>query len=296
MTGNGSTQLVPFERPAAPPITLDEARRLGETLAASGYFQDAREVAQAAVKVLAGAELGGGGIIGPIAAMTGIHIVKNRVMVGSHIIATLIRNHPRYEYQVPEHTDEACTIEILDRGKVAGTSRFTIADAERAGLANRENWKANPKNMVFARAISNAAKWYCPDVLGGPVVYTPEELDADPTPEPTQPEVPAGVDPQTGEIVDTPDEGDDNRPLKPDEADRLLVVLREPPRLTAEDMRAALAAIGLTEVGDLEPAIRHLTVSQALALIEETTRVKALTGDQSDLPWNQEAAAAETAS
>ena len=28
--------------------------------------------------------------------------------------------------------------------------------------------------MLFARAISNGVKWYCPDVFGGPV-YVPEE-------------------------------------------------------------------------------------------------------------------------
>jgi hypothetical protein len=29
--------------------------------------------------------------------------------------------------------------------------------------------------MLFARAISNGVKWYCPDVFSGPV-YVPEEM------------------------------------------------------------------------------------------------------------------------
>lgn len=29
--------------------------------------------------------------------------------------------------------------------------------------------------MLFARAISNGVKWYCPDVFAGPV-YVPEEM------------------------------------------------------------------------------------------------------------------------
>jgi hypothetical protein len=29
--------------------------------------------------------------------------------------------------------------------------------------------------MLYARALSNGAKWYCPDVFGGPI-YTPDEL------------------------------------------------------------------------------------------------------------------------
>jgi hypothetical protein len=33
-----------------------------------------------------------------------------------------------------------------------------------------------PKNMFFARAISNGVKWFCPDVFSGPV-YTLEEME-----------------------------------------------------------------------------------------------------------------------
>jgi hypothetical protein len=29
--------------------------------------------------------------------------------------------------------------------------------------------------MLFARAMSNGARWHCPDIFGGPI-YTPEEL------------------------------------------------------------------------------------------------------------------------
>jgi len=33
--------------------------------------------------------------------------------------------------------------------------------------------------MLFARAMSNGVRWYCPDVMNGSAVYTPEELGAD---------------------------------------------------------------------------------------------------------------------
>jgi len=32
--------------------------------------------------------------------------------------------------------------------------------------------------MLFARAISNGIKWFCPDVLGGVTAYVPEEFGA----------------------------------------------------------------------------------------------------------------------
>jgi hypothetical protein len=35
--------------------------------------------------------------------------------------------------------------------------------------------------MLFARAMSNGVRWYCPDVFSGAPTYTPEELGADVT-------------------------------------------------------------------------------------------------------------------
>jgi len=148
---------------------------LGKVLAASGYFTDAKSAAQAAVKVMAGEEVG----LGPIASMTGIHLVQGKVTLGANLIAALVRRHPDYDYRVAEHTAEVCTIEFVYRGTIAGTSTFTLKDAEQAGLAKSPTWKAHPRNMLFARAISNGAKWYAPDVSAGAPIYTPDELGAE---------------------------------------------------------------------------------------------------------------------
>jgi hypothetical protein len=51
-------------------------------------------------------------------------------------------------------------------------------DAGLAGLAGKDNWKKYPKNMLFARAISNGQKWFVPDAFNGATVYTPDELGA----------------------------------------------------------------------------------------------------------------------
>jgi hypothetical protein len=42
-------------------------------------------------------------------------------------------------------------------------------------LVNKDVWKNYPKNMLFARAISNAARFYCPEAISG--YYTTEELE-----------------------------------------------------------------------------------------------------------------------
>jgi hypothetical protein len=146
---------------------------LGKILAESGYFADARQMAQAAVKVLAGQELG----LGPIAAMTGVHIVQGKVTIGANLIAALIRKSGKYDYRIVEHTDQICRIVFYADGEQIGESAFSIEDAKRAGLLKTGPWTQHPRNMLFARALSNGAKWHAPDVFAGPI-YTPDELGA----------------------------------------------------------------------------------------------------------------------
>ena len=173
---------------------------LGSVLSKSGYFQDAREASQAVVKVLAGREMG----FGPIASMTGINIIKGRVSLGANLIAAAIKRSGRYDYRVKVMTDVECTVEFYERvdGKreIIGVSTFTIADARKAGTQNIDKF---PRNMLFARTVSNGAKWFCADVFGGPV-YTPDELGAIVNGDTLEvSSIPAGdvVDASTGELV-----------------------------------------------------------------------------------------------
>ena len=53
-----------------------------------------------------------------------------------------------------------------------------MSDATKAGIGGRTNWKRYPKNMLFARAISNGARWYCADIFTG-AIYTTEEIQDD---------------------------------------------------------------------------------------------------------------------
>jgi len=150
---------------------VDALSRVSKAMVASGYFTDAKDVAQAFVKVQAGAELG----LPPVASMSGIHIVKGKPTLGANLIATLIKNDRRYNYRVVELTDDVCRIQFYEDGQECGVSEFTADDAKRAGTQNMAKF---PKNMLFARAISNGAKWYTPGIFGGVTVYTAEELGA----------------------------------------------------------------------------------------------------------------------
>jgi hypothetical protein len=157
-------------------LNADEAHHLGSLLAASEFFKDSKDAAKAAVKVMAGAELG----FGPVASMTGIHIVEGKVSLGAKLVAAAIERSERYSFRVdPQRFNEQeCAIDFYKHGELVGTSVFTMADATKAGVAGKDNWRKYPRNMLFARAMTNGAQWYAAGVFGGPI-YTPEELGAD---------------------------------------------------------------------------------------------------------------------
>jgi len=156
--------------------TYDEVERAAKAMAASGFFTDTKQASQAIVKILAAREIG----LGPFAGMTGVNIIQGKPAFGANIMAACVKKSGRYNYRVTEMNDKACSIEFMERldGKwtTSGESKFTIDDARKAGTKNLDKF---PRNMLFARAMSNGVRWYCPDVMNGSVVYTPEELGAD---------------------------------------------------------------------------------------------------------------------
>ena len=159
---------------ATAPMSLGDIMELGNVLVRSGMFRSTVSAEQAVAKVLAGRELG----LGPIASMTHVFVIDGKVGLSAGLIGSKIRQHPDYDFRVTEHTEETCSIEFFYRGETAGTSSFSLKDAEQAGLLRQGSpWTKYPRNMVYARALTNGARWYAPDAFGGSV-YTPEELGA----------------------------------------------------------------------------------------------------------------------
>lgn len=150
--------------------------RLGDVLVRSKFFRDTTDAAQAIVKVLAGAEMG----FGPIASMTGVYIIEGKPSVSAGLMASAVKRSGRYSYRLEKGhpTATECTIHFYEGKELIGSSSFTWAEAQAAGLVGKPTWKQYPKNMLFARALSNGVKWHCPDVFQG-TVYLPEELGAE---------------------------------------------------------------------------------------------------------------------
>lgn len=154
---------------------FDELQRAAIALQESGYFSDVKSKAQAIVKVMAGAELG----LPPFASMTGIHIIQGKPVLGANVLATLVKNDPRYDYHIGKIDDKACLLHWFEGGKEVGISGFTMEEANAAGLTGKDNWKKYPSDMLFARAISRGARRFAPGIFGGSPVYTPDEMGVD---------------------------------------------------------------------------------------------------------------------
>lgn len=149
-------------------MPVNEIMTMAKTFAESGMFTDTKQMAQAFVKIQAGQEIG----VPPFAAMSGIHIIQGKPTMGAGLIASTVKGSGKYDYKVKEMTDKICSIDFYQGKENIGNSTFTIEDAKKAQTKNIDKF---PKNMLFARAISNGVKWFCPDVFSGPV-YVPEEM------------------------------------------------------------------------------------------------------------------------
>ena len=149
-------------------MPVNDIMIMAKTFAESGMFTDAKAMGQAFVKIQAGQEIG----IPPFAAMAGIHIIQGKPTIGAGLIASTVKGSGKYDYKVVEMTEKNCSIDFYQGKENIGNSSFSIEDAKKALTKNIDKF---PKNMLFARAISNGVKWYCPDVFSGPV-YVPEEM------------------------------------------------------------------------------------------------------------------------
>jgi hypothetical protein len=194
-------------------VGLGDLKGTAEVFIASGLFKADKKattemkMAQAMVKIMAGREIG----LGPFASMSGFDIIDGKCEASANTQALLIKRHPRYDYRIVKHTDDECVLRFFQDGEPVGDSVFTMKhavaanlhrswDYETKGWKDKKVWKQFPRNMLFARALTNGAAWYCPDAvdvrlygqgeIGGP----DPEFDQDGTlgTDPSSPASPAG--------------------------------------------------------------------------------------------------------
>lgn len=171
-------------RPDRTPLSQRDPVALAQHFANSGFFTDATSMSKAVVKIVAGEELG----IGPMAAMTGIHIIEGKPCLSANLLGVQVKRSAHYDFRPTEISAQKVVVTFFEDGEKVGTSEFTIEQARQITvkqkgswikLAETSRWMNYPQAMLFARALSQGVRMYCPDVTAGTPAYTPEELGAD---------------------------------------------------------------------------------------------------------------------
>lgn len=182
-------------------VELAAIQTIAAYAAKSGFF-GANTVEKAAMQILAGREYG----LGPWQALAGMHVINGLPTLKADMMAALVQRalrHTAGRFDVVEHTDQRCTVEGRRPEWVAAKRlTWTIADAQRAGLPvgdARSNWAKYPRAMLKARATTEAARAWFPDVVAG--LYDPEEATSlrPFAGEAPQGEIPAGLNDALGE-------------------------------------------------------------------------------------------------
>jgi hypothetical protein len=154
-------------------LALQNTQSMAEIFIKSGFFPDVKTASQGIVKILAGKEIG----LSPIQAMQHVFVIPSqngpKIQLSGNVMAAKIRQSGVYDYRIIESTEKACEIEFfrLPGMESIGKYRFTMEDANKAGLCGKQNWKGYPRDMLFNRAISGGYKQHCPDIFNI-IIYT----------------------------------------------------------------------------------------------------------------------------
>lgn len=157
--------------------SFDDAMRFGKLIAESEFppkdFKG--KPASCVLAIQHGAEIG----LGPMQAIQSIAVINGRPTIWGDAALALVMASPVCEYvkeTIEGDADQAVATCIAKRKGYpeAVASRFSMADAKRAGLAGKQGpWAQYPKRMLQLRARGFALRDAFPDVLKG--LVTAEE-------------------------------------------------------------------------------------------------------------------------
>lgn len=157
-----TTQANPFE-----PQSMDQAMTLASTLAKSGIIPDTLKgkPADILVVLMTGRELG----VGPMQAMRGISVIKGKpVLSADFMVALCLRHRDICEFfRLVESTPAVAHYQTKRLGSEPVDLKWSMQDAERAGLAGGQNWRNHPAAMLRARCSAALARAVYPDLVGG---------------------------------------------------------------------------------------------------------------------------------
>lgn len=167
---------------------FDYAYTYAGVAAQSGYYPDAGTQAQAAMKIMAGYELG----LSPTVSLnSGFDLIKGRVSMSGGLVAALLQRHG-FHWKFGLHNENGCELfpyykgrPLLDQNGQHAPIIFSRSHADRAGLTEKQGDKKDKpsmydkygEDMYFNRCIARFQRRFAPGVTRGIPIYTPDEID-----------------------------------------------------------------------------------------------------------------------
>lgn len=140
----------------------------------AGMQNTTQRAADAFFVMMMGRELG----IPAMTSLKTIYVIDGQPSCSGQALLSLIRRSGvQVDIPDPGKVTDSATIKIKRPGSDWKTYTYTKQMATEAGLINRKNWTKHPREMLIWRSISTAARFECPDIVGG--LYMIEEINPD---------------------------------------------------------------------------------------------------------------------
>lgn len=142
------------------------------TLLKTGFLPAHIKTAEQAVAiVLIGRELG----IPMMLALRKVYVIQGTPCLAAELMLALAERTGQLDDCRIEDDADTCRVTIKRKGrKSTHTTAFSMEDARKLGLADKDNWKKQPKVMRQWRAVAANLRVTFPDATGG--LYSLEEL------------------------------------------------------------------------------------------------------------------------
>ncbi|MGD7788183.1 hypothetical protein ACQCX2_07645 [Propionibacteriaceae bacterium Y1700] len=246
------------------PDRMEYAKALAQASIIPKAFQ------QRPADVLVAIEYGNALGIAPIVALSEINVIQGTPSLSASLMAALAREAGHKVRVSGDDKSATCTIVRKDDPDFEHTATWDEAKARAAGLWGKGHWGKDPGTMLQWRAISEAVRFACSEVLGG-LRYTPEEVAEFTTSKPTVSQVKAEAPKAmtAAEVMaqppTTPEGGGES-----DEAD--LMITAEQSAAIGRYMHA-LKLDKITILDFVERAIGHAVATSADLTTDEAAQV-----------------------
>jgi hypothetical protein len=168
----------PLQGFAIAAATMDEAMRICEYISKSGMVPKSYIGNPAAVWVAGamGARLG----LDLFQSLNGIASINGRPSVWGDLARALILRHPELEALQEGFSGEGDELtahcKILRKGLDVHEESFSLADAKKARLTEKDIWRLYPKDMLASKAFARAARRRFADALQGLDIHGADDI------------------------------------------------------------------------------------------------------------------------